>query len=181
MPAGDKERLFIALPVSPALKEQLCALPHKGLEARWTHPDDLHITLRFLGDIPAGQADEIRNLLPRIRRPSFNIEVAGMDYFQTGRQVILWAAVRSTRKLTALAADINEIMAPLGFEMPNKPYVPHVTIARMKRPAGLERYIGQHGAHIKDSWTAEEFALYRSAAPDEKGSRYSKLKTYFLQ
>lgn len=177
----QKQRLFIALPVASQFREQACALPRKGLEARWTHPDDLHITLRFLGDITPAVGQDVQALLTRIQRPDFMVEAEGLGFFQNRRQSVLWAAIKSTRKLTALAGDINELLLPLGFEMPHKPYVPHITLARMKKPQGLQSYIERNSHKIKAGWQADGFGLYLSAEPGDTGRRYKLLQKYSLK
>lgn len=174
-------RLFTALPVPAGTREVLQSLPRSGLDASWTPPDDLHITLRYLGPVPEDNLPAIGEALARVRRPSFHVEVQGLGTFNSGRQPVLWAAVQSARKLTALAGDINEVLAPLGFEMPNKPFTPHITLARLKQPKGLESWIGKHGSRVSARWQAESFTLYLSAEPDEQSRRYRALATWPLQ
>ncbi len=172
----------MALPVPPAAHRTLQALPRRGLNAPyWTAPDDLHITLRFLGDIPATQEQAITDRLADIKRPAFTIEVAGLDTFHLRRQTILWAAVQSTRKLTALAATINETVEPLGFDMPVKPYIPHITLARLKPAPGLAAYISRYEKTVKTRWRADSFTLFRSGQPDKNDNCYKVLTTFPLQ
>lgn len=167
-------RLFVALPVPAPVSERLQALPRKGLDAHWTAADDLHITLRFLGEVQPGLLPAIGEALAKVRRPAFHVEMQGLGTF-SGRRPVLWAAVQSTRKLTALAGDINEVLAPLGFEMPNKPFRPHITLARLQQPKGLESWISRHEKSVSASWQAVAFGLYRSAEPDERRNRYTRL------
>ena len=176
-----KVRLFTALRVPAEFTAAVKKLSRKGLEAHWLPPDDLHITLRFLGDLPLERVPEIRQVLDRVRRPRFSVDTGGLGRFDLKKQSVLWAAVQSTRKLTALAGDINEVLAPLGFEMPVKPYVPHVTLARLKSSKGLDSYIKQHEKALSFHWQACSFGLYYSAPPDEKGNRYRSLSEFPLQ
>ncbi len=178
---GGKIRLFAALTLPQSVKDTLTALPHKGLDARWSKADDMHITLRFLGEVDPAQLPDIKAALDRVRRAPFNIELGGLGAFQEGRQPVLWADVQSTRKLTALTAEINAALEPLGFEMPRKPFRPHVTLARLNKPQGLEAFQQKNSSKVRASWQAASFGLYLSAAPDEKGSVYRELQGYRLK
>ncbi len=136
--------------------------------------------MRFIGEAPEDRLPAIKEALARVRRGPFQIEMKGLGVFDGGRQAVLWAGLPSERKLTALAGDINEILAPLGFEMPNKPYKPHITIARLKDSRGLEPYLKKHGKKIAARWQATSFGLYLSASPDEHSRRYRLLEAYPL-
>ena len=177
----NKIRLFTAISAPQEVRKQYERLPEKYLKnPRWLHPDDLHITIRFLGDIDADMIPEIKDVLGQVRRFSFRIEMQGMDSFKLKRQAVLWAAIQSTRKLTALTGDVNEKLATLAFEMPAKPYVPHVTLARLKQSHGLETYIKVFGNQMKAAWNCKSFGLYRSSPPDEAGKRYEIISEYPL-
>ena len=181
----EKLRLFTALPVPVDVRAMVDSSLRKGVEGLWTHPDDLHITLRFLGDVDACLLPEIIAALKRVRRPVFHVDIAGLGTFAGRRQTILWAGVQSTRKLTALAAKINEVLEPLGFEMPHKPYIPHMTLARLKNTQlkntqGLARYRREQETAMRFNWEADSFRLFRSAASAGNQGRYSALECYPL-
>lgn len=177
---NQKIRLFVALPVPAPFRQQLAALPRKGLDGRWVHEEDYHITLRFLGDVEAAQVPAIESVLLKIRRSVFGIEAGGFGIFEGDRQTVLWAALQSTRKLTALAAAINEAFTPLGFDMPVKPYRPHITLVRLKNQRGVDAYIARATNKLRFSWQADRFNLYRSGTPDEEGRRYQMLGSFPL-
>ena len=79
--ASVMQRLVVALPVPPAAARILAALPRRGLNARWVPAEELHITLRFLGDVAAGRVPDVIDALSRVRRPSFSVEVDGLGSF----------------------------------------------------------------------------------------------------
>jgi 2'-5' RNA ligase len=170
-------RLFAALPVPAKIAAQLAALPRGGLDhARWSPPQDLHITLRFFGEAEEEKARELEEALARVRRAPFGVEIAGLGMFQKKDGAILWAAVASTRKLTALAADINEAAAPLGFEMPHVPYVPHITLARLAGSRAPEAYIKTNGSRVRHNWQAQGFTLMQSGGSEN--GRYLVRRPY---
>lgn len=174
-------RLFVGMRVPAAFKAMVSDLPMKGMEARWNHVDDLHITIRFLGDTDQRLLPDIRAALDRVKRPPFHVDVSGFDAFYNDSQTIFYADIQSTKKLTALVAEVNCALEPLGFEMPMRPYVPHITLARLNKAArGLDAYMDRHEGNMRVSWRAEDFALVVSSGPDEKGRMYKDLARYRL-
>jgi len=177
---SETVRLFVALPVATMLEQQVGALPQGGFKAQWNHGKDLHITLRFLGDLTPDRLPDIQDALEKVRRAPFHIEIAGLGLFENKRQSVLYAAIPSTRKLTALVTDITDRLAPLGFDFGTRPYVPHITLARSKQNQALKSYIKQYDRAIKARWQADDFVLMQSAPPDAQGQRYKYIKFYRL-
>lgn len=183
-PDDKKIRLFTALAVPPFLGMQIDALPRRGLEGRWSPLEDFHITLRFIGDVSPEVVPNIQEALERVRRPEFMVVVQGLGFFGTGRQAVLYAAVASTRKMTALCAGITDALAPvvasLGIEFLPRPFIPHITLARLNRLGGLAGYIEDNKKQVSARWEAKSFCLMRSRQISEKGSHYSVLNEYPL-
>jgi RNA 2',3'-cyclic 3'-phosphodiesterase len=177
----DRIRLFTALKASADLHRQVQELPRKGLDsAHWSHPDDLHITLRFLGDVERDRLAEIEEILEGIRVRKFGVVVKGLDIFQRKKGGVLYAAVESTRKLTHLNSEVTERLQKLGFVFPEKFYTPHVTLARVNNVQGLKEYSQKNSRLIRAEWSVESFYLFQSADPDEKQRRYTALRKYKL-
>ena len=174
-------RLFVSLPISSQLETQLKSLPQKGIDARWVHEKDYHITLRFIGDAQEEQLESIKESLNRIKVSSFSIEIEGLSHFTGQNTNILYANVQSKRKITSLAAEINLQMQKNGFEMPQKPFVPHVTLARLRNSRNLDQYIKANSRKIRASWKAGAFELMESGKPQDNMPRYTLLQRYDLQ
>jgi RNA 2',3'-cyclic 3'-phosphodiesterase len=174
-------RLFAALKISNCLAEQISKLPRKGLEsARFSHPDDLHITLRFMGEVDEKQLPEIQEILEGVRVKQFTVVVRGLNIFEKKNQTILYAPVESAKSATHLSAEITERLQKSGFVFSDQLYKPHVTIARLRNITGINDYIRKNERQIFAEWRAEEFILYKSAEPDDGGKRYAKLQKYNL-
>ncbi len=174
-------RLFAALAVPNLLKKQIAALPRKGLDsASFSHNDDLHITLRYVGEVEAEKLSLIEKVLEAVRVKQFSVVVRGLAIFEKQKRTVLHAPVESARSITHLSAEITERLQNLDFVFSEQSYKPHVTIARLKNPQGLDQYIRQNEKKIFVEWKAEEFILYRSAEPDAHGQRYTKLRAYPL-
>lgn len=177
----EKQRIFTAIKVPEDLARSFLTLPGKGVQGRWNNWRDLHITLRFIGDVDPALVPDIQTTLNAVKRPPVNIEIDGLDYFDN-RQAVLFADVKSTRKLETLVADITDRLTPLGLTFPPCPYRPHVTLARLKNTpkdkTGL--YIKRHSDKIKGHFKAASFQLLKSGPPDQKGAVYTTLAEYSL-
>src|SRR5262249_13397188 len=101
--------LFVAISVPADAAARLTEIPRAGIDARWSHPDDFHITLRFLGDLGPGMIPRITEALGRVRRPSFGVEIGRLGYFDQKRGAVLYAGIDSTRKLNALCGDVTDV------------------------------------------------------------------------
>jgi 2'-5' RNA ligase len=174
-------RLFTALNVSEILKKQYSALPRFGLDnPHWSHPDDLHITLRFLGEVEEERVPLIEQALENIRVKSFNVTARNLNMFDKKRQAVLYAAIENQKKIFHLTAEITDRLMPLGFVFSERSFTPHITLARLKNPQGLEAYIKYNGNQLHSSWEINNFTLYQSSDPENSGPRYKALKTYPL-
>lgn len=175
-------RLFAALKVPQSLRKQIEGLPQKGLNsARFSHIDDLHITLRFMGEVEEEKLPAIIEILEGVRVKQFNVVVRGLDIFEMKNQAVLYAAVESVKSVTHLSAEITERLQKIGLMFSEQFYKPHVTIARIKNISGIEDYIRKNEKQVFSEWKAEEFILYKSAEPDDGGKRYTELKKYVMR
>jgi 2'-5' RNA ligase len=176
-------RLFVALGVSNTLKTQFSKLPRGGLDApRWAHIDDLHITLRFIGEADEARLSEIESNLSRVRAAPFNIVVKGLSIFEKKKQSVLFAPIESHRKITHLCAEVTDALTRAGFEFPVRAFMPHVTLARLKTARDLNGFIVKNFNHINADWRVESFGLYESAdSLNDDTARYKILKNFDLQ
>lgn len=174
-------RLFTALKVSPLLAEQVEAMPRKGMDSpRWTHADDLHITLRFIGDINETKIESIIHSLDLIKVRNFGVAVKGLDVFHKPHRSILYAPVESIRGTTNLTTEITDRLQELGFVFTEQFYTPHVTLARVKNKHGIETYAKKNAKKIFAEWMANSFYLMQSAHAALGQTRYTVLKEYSL-
>lgn len=173
-------RLFTALTISDELKTAVSALPPQKFDARWTHPADLHITIRYLGPVSETRIPLIRDALSGVRRPPFFLEVSGLGFFANRQQTILYATIESTRKLTTLCAEITDRLTPLGFDFGTRPFTPHITLARCKQVRPVQDFIYAHGRKMRARWLAEDFHLMESGQVDEAGRHYNTIAHYPL-
>jgi RNA 2',3'-cyclic 3'-phosphodiesterase len=105
---------------------------------------------------------------------------AGWAYFDNPRQAVLYAHIDGTRKLNALCGDVTDVLTPLGFDFGIRPFIPHITLARLNDKRGIGEYIERHDKFAHGQWRAESFSLMRSGGRDSRGRKYTALAQYPL-
>ncbi|HMD96837.1 MAG TPA: RNA 2',3'-cyclic phosphodiesterase [Terriglobia bacterium] len=133
-------RAFVAIELPPAvqgeLRRQQAAFRAVAPEARWTRPEGVHITLKFLGEIDGGRVEKVVDTLAALGPlAEFWIEVRDFGFFPDARRPrVFWAGVHAPADLTALAGRVEGAMGDLGFAREERAFTPHLTLARFKIP-----------------------------------------------
>lgn len=156
MTDGGALRLFVAVELPEEIREGLRELmdalrTHAAAHAvRWVRPEGIHITLKFLGAVPAGRLDELQRALERATAgvAPFEFAVSGMGSFGGRRNVrVVWAGVGGeTAALASLAARVEDEMAPLGFARESRPFAAHLTLGRVRDEATAAERESLHDA-----------------------------------
>jgi 2'-5' RNA ligase len=176
-------RLFIGIPLAAQVVGELATLtarlksPNDGL--RWSAEAGWHITLQFLGATSPGQYDCVTTGLRRIRCAPFEVQIEPPGFFD--RTGVFFAGVRLSAELTGLQQQVIAATKPCGFVPEERPYHPHITLARTKsRGQGLRVLKGRIGAcEGFSAFVAKEFLLYESF-PGSGGSRYEVRERFAL-
>jgi len=145
MPRDSEQiRSFIAIELPQQVKEGLAGLRNK-LEriehkfVKWVDPDGIHLTLKFLGNIPFKRVMEIKEAIEEAVQgvSPFRLEICGLGAFPNFKQIrVFWIGVGGDLdKLSALQRQIDSALNPLGFTPEAHPFVPHLTLARIKESA----------------------------------------------
>jgi len=143
---GNGVRVFVAvfppLEVRKALVRAARELPVGG-EIRWTRPENVHVTLKFLGDVAEEGLVRIAEVLESVgeRHEAFEAVPSGFGAFPSTRRArVVWAGIGDgAGRLQALARDVERSLQPLGFEPEIRPYTPHLTLGRARgRPVVLD-------------------------------------------
>ena len=176
-------RLFIGIPLAADVVRELAALtarlrsPSDGL--RWSAAEDWHITLQFLGQTKADQYDCVTAGLRRVRQARSEIRLEPPGFFD--RAGVFFAGVHVSPELSALEQQVIGATKPCGFIPEDRPYHPHITLARDKGGRhGLQKLKGLVPAGVQfSSFVANEFLLYESF-PGPGGSRYEVRERFAL-
>jgi 2'-5' RNA ligase len=143
-------RLFIAIEIPDGTKQEMAKaqeqLRRSGADAGWTRPEGTHLTLKFLGEVPEAQVEEVKMALAKTveGKGGFRLEVAGVGVFPNARNPrVAWIGVSGDLgKLAALQASVEDAMTEIGFEREERDFTPHLTLGRIK-------YIRSHDAWQK--------------------------------
>lgn len=169
-----KTHLFIAVPVPDSIKQQLnmgCLQIQNHLSfKKWVFPSDYHITLKFLGGVENDKAMKLKPLIGKItsKQSTFSLALEGLNTFgKMGSPRILWTGVKGDlAPLVTLQKNIDESMESLGFISENRPYVPHLTLAKnYSGKAAFEPiYLEQATKHLSVplQWDVNEIVLYQT-------------------
>ena len=138
--ARTRHRIFVAVEIAPHIKGALSGLPgHLGMASRilrWVPPDNLHLTLRFLGGITATQTARVAEAAREAARTCvpFSVTLAGLGAFPSLRRPrVVWVGIADgADRLTALARALEEEIARRKFPRESRPFQPHLTVARVR-------------------------------------------------
>ncbi len=140
-------RLFVAIKLPDNIIGQIqyiCeCLKGQGIAGRYTKPENIHITLKFMGEVEETRLDQIKAVLSQVAKKSspFFLNLKDIGFFRRSKDDILWVGVgRDVETLVELYKTIDHGLRDIGFKGDNKPYKPHITIARDVRldQAGIE-------------------------------------------
>jgi 2'-5' RNA ligase len=184
-------RIFIALDIPEDIRSHIARYVERVQtlvpSARWSRPESMHVTLKFIGQANAARVEEIKRALLQVTFHPFGVEFRNTGYFPNSRAPrIFWAGVESLHVLPALAAATDAALEKIGIGREDKPYHPHVTLARSGPEPAAQRSFQQLPARLPEeipqfgTMTAQEFFLYKSE-PLPGGSRYTKLERFPLK
>ena len=158
-------RLFVALGLPQETCARLCRLATGLAGARWLPPDNFHLTLRFLGEMPGHRAEELDLALAALRGKRFTLQLAGVGMFEkAGRPQALWAGVERSQPLDHLQNKIETAVQRIGFEPERRRFTPHVTLARLDNapPGKLVEWVQAHNLLRADPVLVDHFTLFSS-------------------
>jgi 2'-5' RNA ligase len=179
-------RLFVALEIPSAVRENLAGLL-KSLRAvspqtRWVRPQNLHLTLKFIGEVPETKLAAIRSALACVRcDQSVMLDFRGLGFFPSEKHPrAFWAGIEASPNLKTLAADIDMATGKLGIPREMRPFSPHLTLARFEPPLLPERLratIQENLARDFGSLRTSEFHLIESKLK-ASGAEYTTVESF---
>jgi 2'-5' RNA ligase len=171
-------RLFVAIQPPPEIRQLLLGLMGGIPHARWQHDGQLHLTLRFIGEVDRHQAEDLAAALHSVRQDRFEIALSGVGSFGKGGKGALWAGVAPQAELKALHKKVDQACLRAGVAPDTRAYHPHITIARLGRGAGpVEPFIEQWTGLSSAPFVVDRFCLYESRLGSE-GASYTVAERY---
>ena len=149
--------------------------------ARWQTDEQIHLTLRFVGEVDRHRAGDVLAALGAIHHPRFDIAINGIGAFERrGQPETVWAGVAPHEPLRTLHKKVDQALTRVGIEPDERAYLPHITLARLKRGSGpVRNLLEQSGGLTSEPFLVDRFALYESQLTPE-GAVYSVVETYSL-
>ncbi len=158
-------RLFVAIALPAPLRTRLVELGHGLPGARWVAPENLHLTLRFIGEVDSSQARDLDTSLAQVQAASLPVALARIDRFGSGRNLrALYVGAEPNPELDRLYQKVEQAVQAAGLPPERRKFKAHVTLARFKGDPGrrLHDYLAHNAAFRAETFEAREFVLYSS-------------------
>ena len=166
-------RLFVALRPPPPIRAQLALTMTGVADARWQDDEQLHLTLRFIGEVDGRVAEDVAAALGSLHAPALEVRLAGVGQFGSrGRVNALWAGVAPHDALAALHRKVDQALVRAGLEPERRAYLPHITVARLAtREEAVAGWLGVHAGLASSPFRLEHVVLFESHL-GKAGARY---------
>ena len=175
-------RLFIAIPIPEAVKQKISNLQQTIEGVRWQEKEQMHLTLKFVGEADAALTKRIQKQLDEIEHPAFTIDFQGMGYFPENKHPkVLWIGLKESSVLAALQQKVEQKCQEVGIAPEDRSFKPHVTLGRLRNVSKrtVNNFINQNKKFAVRSFLVDKFVLYESKLHSD-GARHSRLKTFSL-
>jgi 2'-5' RNA ligase len=175
-------RLFAALPIPDAVAHSLLLLQGGVPGARWQMREQMHLTLRFIGEVDGRDARALDDALAGMEVPAFDLQLHGVGQFGNKQPHTLWAAARKHDMLEHLQRKVDNAIRKVGQPQDAHKFMPHVTLARLRHPdlEKLREWLVTHALFTSDLFTVDAFCLYSSKLTSD-GSIYRVEQEYPLR
>jgi 2'-5' RNA ligase len=175
-------RLFVAIRPPEPIRDVLIDAMDDSPELGWVKDDNLHLTLRFIGEVERPLGDDLATALGRIRAAPFALSLAGIGRFDRRHGGAVWAAVEPRQAVAALAAKVERACVSAGLEPERRTFHPHITIARWNRrsAAFADALVARNRGLTSDPFEVTQFILYESRL-SRHGACYEEVMRYPLK
>ena len=174
-------RLFVAIRPPEAIRDLLVDAMDDSADFRWQDDEQLHLTLRFIGEVERPTANDLADALGRIHAVPFDLHIAGVGRFEQRNSGTLWAGVEPKPPVAALAAKVERVCQSVGLEPERRAYHPHITLARWKgrRSREVKDYLKRAGGLSSQPFNVDRFILFESRL-SRHGAHYEEVAAFPL-
>lgn len=172
-------RLFFGIRPPSPIRNTLRGVMSGVSNARWQDDTQLHVTLRYIGEVDTPLAEDIADAASRLSFEPFEAGIAGVGFFEKkNRPALLYARIVPTEPLMRFQRKLERVLQQCGLEPETRKFVPHITLARLNTASGpLAPFLAQHESLTLGPWQINDYILYESTLR-EQGSLYEPLVTY---
>lgn len=174
-------RLFVAIRPPEDVRDLLIDAMDDTPALRWVGEEQLHLTLRFIGEVERPVANDIVDALGHLRSPRFGLRVSGVGKFEKRNGGALWAAVEPKAPVAALAAKVERAVQQCGLEPERRTFAPHVTVARWNRrnSEAVEAFLRRNSDLRSEPFAVDRFILFESKL-SRHGAHYEEVASFSL-
>lgn len=175
-------RLFVGIDLPWDFRERLQGIARGLPGARWVPEENLHMTLRFVGEVPPNTAEEVDHAMAALRGKRFDLVLSGVGtHTRGGREVALWVGVERNPALEHLQSKIETALQRAGLPAERRKFLPHVSLARLDNCVEhkLASYVQSNNLFRAGPVTIDHFVLFSSQLGKE-ASVYTAEVTYPL-
>lgn len=174
-------RLFVAIRPPERIRDLLIDAMNESPDFRWQDDGQLHITLRFVGEVDRPVADDLADALGRVRSPRLELRIKDVGRFEQRNAGALWAGVEPKEPIAALAAKVERVCQQIGLEPERRAFHPHVTLARWKgrRAREVAGFLDRQRGLSSQPFEVDAFILFESQL-SRHGAHYEEVARYGL-
>ena len=174
-------RLFVAIRPPEDIRDLLIDAMDDSPELRWVGDEQLHLTLRFIGEVERPLADDIAHALHRVRAERFELRIDGVGRFNQRNGGALWAGVHPKAPVAALAAKIDRACVAAGIEPERRAFHPHITLARWNRRSAdaADAFVERNRGLASEPFAVDRFILFESRL-SRHGPHYEEVAEFAL-
>lgn len=174
-------RLFVAIRPPGPIRDLLIDAMDVSPDFRWQDDEQLHLTLRFVGEVERPVANDLADALGRIRAHPLSIRISGIGRFEQRNSGALWAGIEPKAPVSALAAKIERVCQQVGLEPERRAFFPHVTLARWKgrRSREVADFLERRRGISSEPFSVTDFLLFESRL-SRHGAHYEPIAAYPL-
>ena len=174
-------RLFVAIRPPEEVRDLLIDAMDDSPALRWVGDEQLHLTLRFIGEVERPMANDIAAALDRVRSSNFQIRISGAGKFEKRSGGALWAGVEPKTPVVGLAAKVERALQQVGLEPEHRAFSPHITLARWNRrdSEAVEAFLRRNSDLHSDPFDVDRFILFESKL-SRHGPHYEEVAAFAL-
>lgn len=175
-------RLFVAIRPPEVVRDLLIDAMDDSPALRWVGDEQLHLTLRFIGEVERPVANDIASALDRLRSPPFQLRVHGVGKFEKRSTGALWAGVEPKAPVSSLAGKVERTIQQAGLEPEHRAFWPHITLARWNRrnAEAVDSFLRRHAGLQSEAFKVDRFTLFESKL-SRHGPHYAEVASFPLQ
>ena len=167
-------RLFVAVDLPEQIKDRLAQLCFGLPNARWVKSEQLHLTVRFIGDVDSTTFRDVREALHEVNVAPFSVQLDGVGFFPPrGKPRVIWVGIQKSEPLVQLRNKVESVLVQTGLEPEGRKFSPHITLARLKNTSSskVASFLTHNSLFMTESFQVNDFFLYSSVL-NSKGAKH---------